>query len=196
MKRIGLILGAVLMSFLIYIVGVYFTLESNLFPTAIQDTARSYISLSFFSPTKANQSLKNAPNFTSKTNPYLNSEYRYPTHLKSVYIDSIQQLEVGLRAANNSGGHTVFLLDDGVYELTKTIAIKSDHIIMSSTSGLPENVIIQGSQHKNTGIGNLFRVTGKHFVIDGITLQNAKNHLIQIAGESDADYPVIINSIL
>lgn len=196
MKRIALTLGAVLISFLIYIVGAYFTLESNLFPTAIQDTVRSYISLNFFSPATANQSLKNAPNFTAKKNPYLNSEYRYPTHLKSVHIDSIQQLEVGLKAANNSGGHTLFLLDDGVYELTKTIAIKSDHIMVSSKFGQPENVIIQSSQHKNTGIGNLFRVTGKHFVIDGITLQNARNHLIQIAGESDADYPVIRNSIL
>jgi hypothetical protein len=196
MKRIGLKVGAILMPFMIFIVGVYFTLESNFFPTAIQNTVRSYISLSSISQAKANQPLRNAPNFTAKANPYLNIEYRYPNGLKEIYIDTVAQLEAELKIANSIGGNTIFLLNDGVYKLAKTIEIKSDHIVLSSKFGQPTNVVIQGSQHKNEGINNLFRVTGKHFVIDGITLQNAKNHLIQIAGESDADYPVIRNSIL
>ena len=41
----------------------------------------------------------------------------------------------------------------------------------------------------------LIKVFAKHFSIDGITLQNAKAHLIQIAGEHNADYSVIRNCI-
>ena len=42
----------------------------------------------------------------------------------------------------------------------------------------------------------LIKVFANHFSIDGITLQNANFHLIQIAGEHNADYPVVCNCIL
>ena len=136
-------------------------------------------------------------NYTPLQNPYIAKTYQPPENHTFITIspseDSLNQTNEIQRPGQKN---ITFLLQDGVYTLNQTLNIKNDHIRIASLSGNPLDVIIQGSQHKNTGIGNLFRVTGKHFTIDGVTLQNAKNHLIQIAGESDADFPVIRNSIL
>ncbi len=136
-------------------------------------------------------------NYTPLQNPYIAKTYQPPENHTLITIspsdDSLNQINQTQRSGQKN---ITFLLQDGVYTLNQTLNIKNDHIRIASLSGNPLDVIIQGSQHKNTGIGNLFRVTGKHFTIDGVTLQNAKNHLIQIAGESDADFPVIRNSIL
>jgi hypothetical protein len=49
---------------------------------------------------------------------------------------------------------------------------------------------------KTEHVDNLIRVSAKHFVLDGVSLSDVGNHLIQIASESDADYPIIRNCIL
>jgi len=45
-------------------------------------------------------------------------------------------------------------------------------------------------------IGNVIRVAARNFRLSDVTLQKSGFHLIQIAGESDADAPVIRNCIL
>jgi hypothetical protein len=51
-------------------------------------------------------------------------------------------------------------------------------------------VVISGcGMRKTKRVHNLIRVSAKHFTLDGITLQQAGNHLIQIAGEQNADFP-------
>ena len=58
-----------------------------------------------------------------------------------------------------------------------------------SKFGNPYEVILSGGQD------NLLRVSASHFYIDGVTLSRAANHLIQIAGESEASYTKINNKV-
>jgi len=139
---------------------------------------------------------KQSPNFTTEANPFLNSPYQHSTTLKHISINSVTQLKRELRNANKSKGHVSLNLEDGVYQLGQTLNIKADHIALTSKSGHPENVILQGGKIKNAGTPVLIKIFANHFSIDSITLKNAKAHLLQIAGEHNADYPVIKNCIL
>jgi hypothetical protein len=57
--------------------------------------------------------------------------------------------------------------------------------------------VINGrGMRKTKGVNNLIRVSGKHFILDGITLQQAGNHLVQISGEQDAGFPTLRNCVL
>ncbi len=139
---------------------------------------------------------KKAPNYSPLQNPYIEKSYQPSNKQAIVTISSAADLISQVKDINHKGTeHVTFLLKDGIYNLNQTLVIKNDYMTFTSLSGIPGNVVIQGSELKNTGIKNIFRVSGKHFTIDGITLQNSKYHLIQIAGESDADFPVIRNSI-
>ena len=116
---------------------------------------------------------KKAPNYSALQNPYIGKQYSPPEGQIFIAISSAAELVSQVKKINAAGTeHVTFLIDDGVYTLEETLNINNDHIMFSSVSGKPEDVIIQGSQYKNTGIEHLFRVTGKYFTIDGITLQN------------------------
>jgi len=161
----------------------------------ITETQNSSIFLEIASASSLS-SEKIAPNFTSEANPYSKTPYQLPEGLTHISINSVAQLKREISYANNNKGHVSLDIEDGVYQLGHTLDIKSDYIALTSKSGRPENVIIQGGKAKNSGIPVLIKVFSNHFSIDGITLQNAKAHLIQIAGEDNADYAVIRNCIL
>jgi hypothetical protein len=113
-----------------------------------------------------------------------------------IQINNSQQLYAAISIANKSGNVHLVLLD-GFYSVQNTLHIKGDHITLSSKSGNRHNVVISGQgMRKSREINNLIRVSGKYFTLDGITLQQAGNHLIQIAGEHNADFPTIKNCVL
>lgn len=178
--------------------------NKNKFPPLIFDSLRIYslicISIGIFNPidTFATDTASeiNPANFTTALNPFSNSVYQPPADLKHIYINTISELKNEIIFANKSDGHVILELNDGIYQLDRTLDIQADHIVIKSKSGHPENVIIQGGNFKNAGVPVLIKVFSNYFSIDGITLQNAKAHLIQIAGEENADYPVIRNCIL
>lgn len=117
-------------------------------------------------------------------------------HQKIIHVSHGQQLFAALRHANKFG-HTQIVLADGMYNVRKTLLIKNDHVTLSSLSANREKVVISGrGMRKTKGVDNLIRVSGKHFTLEGITLQQAGNHLIQIAGEQDADFPTLRNCVL
>ena len=173
--------------------GIFFINLSNSF------TLTSYfiIATSLFLITACSINSYSSPSKnTTETNPFSNTTYQLPPSLKHLTINSATQLEREIQNANKSNGYVSLDIEDGIYQLDKTLAIKADYIALTSKSGHPENVILQGSMIKNSGTPVLIKVFANHFSIDGITLQNAKFHLIQIAGEHNANYPVIRNCIL
>jgi hypothetical protein len=140
---------------------------------------------------------KMAPNFLKANSPYLNSPYVFPDIDKEITVKTVGELVKAIAIANGNKGNVIVRLVSGTYTLKRTLDIKADNIIIVSITGNPEDVIIQGSgMSKNTKVKNLIRVLGKNFVLSGITLQKSGHHLIQIAGEYDADNPVIRNCIL
>jgi hypothetical protein len=89
------------------------------------------------------------------------------------------------------------VLTDGMYKTQKTLIVAADNISLISKSGNRNSVVISGrGMRKTKGVDNLIRVSGKHFALDGITLQQAGNHLIQIAGEQNADFPTLRYCVL
>lgn len=194
-KGIGLGLGILLVLIPISFAGIFFMHKSGILPESMNEKMFSLFSYQTSSPSPATFIL--SKNHTDTLNPYLYKPYQLPTQLKEVLISSVAELTKELEKANRSEGGVVFILEDGVYTLDNTLYILADNIAFISRFGLPEKVIIQGGPDLNRAkTGNLFRVSGSHFVLNGITLQNARNHLVQIGGEQDADFPVIINCIL
>jgi len=138
-----------------------------------------------------------APNSTDELNPYLNKQFSLPDSLTSVNISSTEQLETELKKATKLKGNFKFIFDNGLYQIGRTLRITVDNIAFTSKSGDPKDVIIQGSGMRKTAkVSNLIYVRGKHFTLSGITLQNSGAHLIQIAGEHNADFPVMRDCIL
>ena len=102
-----------------------------------------------------------------------------------------------MAAANRSGGNRTILVRDGIYSLNGTLNVTAPNVTIAGQSGARANVVIQGdAMGPGARIGNLIRVAGRNFRLSDVTLQKSGFHLIQIAGESDADAPVIRNCIL
>ncbi len=116
---------------------------------------------------------------------------------QTITVGTVAQLERAVATANSSGGNSTILVLDGVYALINTLNITAPNVTIAGQSGVREKVVIQGDAMSNTArIGNLVRVAARNFRLSDVTLQKSGFHLIQIAGESDADAPVIRNCIL
>lgn len=116
--------------------------------------------------------------------------------LTEVTVGSSNALYRAVANANRTG-FTKIVIKSGYYYLPKTLQITNDFISLVSSTGNPDDVVLSGKGMKETrSVDNLIRVTGQHFTFSGITAQQAPNHIIQIAGEKNADYAVIENCIL
>lgn len=89
----------------------------------------------------------------------------------------------GLKAAiSNALPHTTILIEDGTYEITSNLVVRTPHITIRSASGRREAVIIDGGNW----IGeNFLVINAAHLTIADITIQKAYFHLIHLSGESD-----------
>lgn len=115
---------------------------------------------------------------------------------KVIVVNKSIELLKAIKTANTTG-HVKIVLNNGQYPIQQTINVTAPHITLISASGDPNKVQLIGSGMRATkGVNNLLRVSAEHFVLDGLTLQESGNHLIQIAGEQNADFPTIKNCIL
>lgn len=116
---------------------------------------------------------------------------------QSVTVSSVGQLADAVANANSAGGNVTILVASGVYTLTSTLNVTAPNVTISGQSGNRTDVVIQGDAMSSTAqIGNVLRVSGSNFQLHNVTLQRSGWHLIQIAGEANADSPVISNCIL
>lgn len=127
----------------------------------------------------------------------LKPQVKIPHYYKIYNVRNAKEVYQALNKAHKIGGYAAILFADGIYHLKRTVNISADNIMLLSKSATPFNTILRGNGMKSTkGVDNLIRVSGKDLVIDGLTLEQAGNHLIQIAGENGANSPIIRNSIL
>ncbi|MFT6267308.1 MAG: hypothetical protein ACJAVV_000098 [Alphaproteobacteria bacterium] len=114
----------------------------------------------------------------------------------SVEVANTQELRNALSVANKSKTPTTILLADGVYKLSGApLKIEVDHITVRSQSGIRENVLITGNT-MDKGIGVLIDVSADYFSLTGVTLKNARWHLIQVRAEKDTDFFHLENCVL
>jgi hypothetical protein len=115
----------------------------------------------------------------------------------TIEVSSVSQLANAVSSANGSGGNVIISVADGTYSLSDTLYVNAPNITIQGKSGARDKVIIQGTaMAEGAQVGNVIRVAASNFKLNGVTLQKAGNHLIQIAGETNADGPVITNCIL
>ncbi len=121
-----------------------------------------------------------------------------PKDYQQITVSNSKEFAQALKEAHDNKGKYVITLKSGEYKIRKQLHIRVPHIYIRSESGNPYDVTIKGPGMHVYGkdIGNIFRVTGDYFYIDGIRLADVRNHLIQIAGESNASFPHINNCIL
>jgi hypothetical protein len=114
----------------------------------------------------------------------------------SIEVTDVQSLYNAVNRANKEG-NTEILLAPGNYQLNKTINIQAAHISLLAKSKKPADTRLIGlGMRDSRQVENLINVNAKYFTLDGLTLSDAGNHLIQINGERDADFVVLRNCVL
>ncbi|WP_340679173.1 right-handed parallel beta-helix repeat-containing protein [Paraglaciecola sp.] len=115
---------------------------------------------------------------------------------QKISVSSSAELVAAINGANKYG-HIEITLQNGRYQLTTTLHILKPYISLVSVDRNPSTTQIVGiGMHKTTSTDNIIRVAAPYFMLDGITVEQSPNHLIQIAGESNADFPILRNCIL
>lgn len=118
-----------------------------------------------------------------------------PTGYEVVGVASQDELSQAIRKIKDNTTGVAIVLQPGEYTLGGTVYINDDRVHITSSTGNPYDVTIRGRKGRFKGSA-LFRVSADYFTIDGVTLSDSPNHLIQVAGESNASYTTINNAIL
>lgn len=118
-------------------------------------------------------------------------------HGGTIIVGTVDELQNAVATANSLGGNTTIAMRDGTYTLSDTLYVNAPNVAIVGQSGDRTKVIIQGDAMSGSAkVGNVIRVAASNFQLSDVTLQKSKWHLIQIAGETNADAPVIKNCIL
>jgi hypothetical protein len=119
-----------------------------------------------------------------------------PTEFLRIHVNTTDALYLAVRQLNQHGGKGAIILADGTYKIDSTIEINQPDIMVVSLSADPYKTILKGRGNRQTGpVNSIFKVKSSNFVLDGVTLTDAPNHLIQVAGELDADNIILRNNI-
>jgi len=117
-----------------------------------------------------------------------------PSTYQKVFVDNEQQLYEALKMTS---GNVAIYVAPGQYKFRKALQISKPNTMILSQSSSSSAVEFNGRGMKSGGgVNNLIEINSSGAVIDGITLQNVGNHLIQIRAETNSDFPVIRNTIL
>lgn len=114
----------------------------------------------------------------------------------AIDVSTTAALQNAVSTANSLGGNVTISLADGTYSLTDTLYVNAPRVTITGASGDRTRVVIQGDAMSDTAnVKNLIRVAASNFTLQNVTLRRAGWHLLQIAGESNADSPVVRNVI-
>ncbi|BFT29622.1 hypothetical protein D210916BOD24_07980 [Alteromonas sp. D210916BOD_24] len=119
------------------------------------------------------------------------SQISVPQGYDKQYVSSSEQL---LEVFGHTKGNVAIYLAPGTYNFTKALTFDKPNIMLLSEYADKESVILNGrGMVRSHKVENLIDIKSSGAVIDGITMQNAGNHIIQIRSERDADFPIIRN---
>lgn len=130
----------------------------------------------------------------SETPPELIKLASYIHPATPVFVSTSADLIDAIQQANTSKTGADIVLRAGEYNIEKTLYIATDNIRLRSESGNPYDVVVKG-KGMFSRMGNLIKVTADYFILQGITLEGASLHLVQVASEVGANYPIFHDSI-
>ncbi len=114
-----------------------------------------------------------------------------PQDYETKYVSSSAQL---LELLEQTSGNVAIYVAPGTYDFGKTLVFNKPNIMLLSEYADKDSVIFNGKgMVRSHNVENLIDIRSSGAVIDGITMQNAGNHIIQIRSERNADFPIIRN---
>jgi hypothetical protein len=120
---------------------------------------------------------------------YISPPLPTPQGYEEIWVSSDSEFHQAMKQANETG-YTAIVLEDGTYNVGNTIYITSEHIMVKSATGNPYDVVLKGpGMAKGGRVKGIFRINANYFTLDGVTLTDVPNHLVQVAGEINASYP-------
>lgn len=126
---------------------------------------------------------------------YLSRPIDTPKGYEEIWVSDTEEFGRAMKRANEQG-HTAVILEQGLYEINNTIYVTADHVMVKSATGNPYDVVLKGTGMAKGGrVKGIFRVNKNYFTLDGVTLTDVPNHLVQVAGEINASYPHFRNVI-
>lgn len=169
-----------------------FLIISTLMYPLVKDTELAYEIKNFLKGSQPSFSIKAPPSepIIFKREKREDFSFEYLKTIVSNTEEFIEQIE----KFNRNEIPTEIILKPGLYIINNTLNIEKHRLIIRSQSSNPLDTIISGTGMYDSR-GNLFRVSSSYVNFEGITLQNTKLHLIQIAGESKSSYITIDNCI-
>ena len=106
----------------------------------------------------------------------------------TINVNTAAALQSAVETANSAGGNRIISVADGTYTLSDTLYVNAPNVSIVGASGNRDAVIIQGTGMSATAsVGTIIRVAASGFQLRYVTLQKSKYHLVQIAGETNAD---------
>ena len=130
------------------------------------------------------------------SSPSIEAKQLSNTAPSQIFVGNSAELLAAVDKANQTGNVEI-ILQAGRYPLNTTLQFLKPHISLMSINRDPQKTQIIGMGMRQTpSVNNIIRVAAAYFIFDGITLEQSPNHLIQIAGEANADYPVLRNCIM
>lgn len=115
----------------------------------------------------------------------------------TVEVNTTAQLQAEVSAANQRGGDTTILLNNGVYTLSKGLSLTAPFITLQGKNRDRTKVTIEGDAMSATAsVVNLISVSADDCTLEYLTLQKCRCHLVQIRGEKNSDRITIKNCIL
>jgi len=107
-------------------------------------------------------------------------------------VSTSAELSAAINAAN-AGGRKHIVLAPGDYRVAgRGYVLRANNITIRGKTGNRADVVIRGDGHRGTATHG-FLVWGKDVTIRDLSIGWVKHHAIQIAGERDADRPVLYN---
>lgn len=114
-----------------------------------------------------------------------------PKEYETKYVSSSAQL---LEILQHTNGNVAIYIAPGVYDFSKTLVLNKPNIMLLSEHADKDSVVFNGKgMRRSHKVENLIDIRSSGAVIDGITMQNTGNHIVQIRSERNADFPIIRN---
>lgn len=102
-------------------------------------------------------------------------------------VTTSAELYAAIKFANASN-NTAISIQPGTYRLPNTLVISGSRIAIIGLGNSPLDVEISGNGMKATkGVDNLIYMTGNNILLENFLMQQAGNHLVQIASEFGGD---------
>lgn len=116
----------------------------------------------------------------------------------TIIVATSNELYQALKYANQIGGNTDIVLNDGHYQIHQRLTFLSPNIRVRSKSGKPSSVILSGTgMKKHQGLPEVLMDISSHNIsISSLTLERSANHLIQVRGEKGANHFFLSDCVL